>query len=570
MSPGLNAQRLSLVRAALTYFALMAAHATASAAELLPLSQQDVEMVERLQLSGSIGTALLQLGDLYRDGEITAADGQRALSYYMRMAGSADPSAITAVLPANGFIRENGRAEANGQAAAEIYTEALSVGQADALLRLGDLYSDGDVVPQNLSAAFDYYWQAASSGSDTGKLRIGEMLITGSGAERDVVTGLALVQEVAHAGNPNGLIALGDLLADGRLGATDAAAAIANYEQAGDLGRSDAWVRLADLFRSGNGIAKDPARALGYYRRAMDAGNLAGTLRFGELLIRGEGISADIPRGLQLINAAAQDDNVDAFTLLGDIYSGQAGAALPVDFALAFQHYQRAVDAGSDSAKLRLGEMLARGQGVAQDRARGLHLLGEVAAAGNVRAYLTLADIQLDAAAGPVDVPAAITALKHAGDLGDPVALLRLGDLMSNGQLVAPEPAKALEFYRGAMAAGSQTAQLRVGEMLARGEGVAKDFAGGTALVRQIAMGGNASGYLLLGDLLAGAVEPDGATAVAAYEQAATLGRKDALLRLGDLYRDGKIVARDGQRAVAYYLEAAAAEPTPSLPEAGQ
>ena len=116
------------------------------------------------------------------------------------------------------------------------------------------------------------------------------------------------------------------------------------------------------------------------------------------------------------------------------------------------------------------------------------------------------------------------------------------------------------------MANGSETSKIRVGAMKALGQGTDKQFDDGIAIVQEVADTGSQSALMMLGDLLIGpgAAIPDVARAMDAYEKVGKLGNADGWLRLGDLYRDGKLVPADGQKAASYYLKAAdAAVPIP-------
>ena len=143
-------------------------------------------------LAGVMAAAKLELGDLLLAGGIDAAGTDAALAFYARVSASAAPGAIVAVMPPSSFAT-GARARPDPDRALTLYADALSAGQTDALLRLGDLYSDGKAITADLAKAFDYYQRAAAAGSTTAELRVGQMYALGRGTPQDVNKGRAIV-----------------------------------------------------------------------------------------------------------------------------------------------------------------------------------------------------------------------------------------------------------------------------------------------------------------------------------------------------------------------------------------
>ena len=135
---------------------------------------------------------------------------------------------------------------------------AARVGNADALLRLGDLYSDEDNANHDPAKALNYYQRAADAGNVVAKLRVGEMRVFGHGTQPDTAKGLSLIEEVAAGGDGAALALLGGI-----------------YSHADP-----------------SAVPIDLPRAYEYYRRAAAVGSATGILRSGEMLARGEGTAA--------------------------------------------------------------------------------------------------------------------------------------------------------------------------------------------------------------------------------------------------------------------------------------
>lgn len=548
-----------------------------------------------------VASALIGLGDLYLDGKVATADGNRALNYYRALSDKGRSSSVYAMISPADLIGRTANEPANPQAAEGLYHEAAQKGSPDAYLRLGNLYRDGRAVAADPKKAFLYYRSAAEAGSDEGKLRVAEMMVRGQGTARDIAGGLGMAERLGEAGN------------------------------------GDAFVLLGDLYRPGDDsqVAKDAAKAVSYYRSAARLGSNTGKFRLGEMTALGLGTAKDVTGGVAIISdAVAKSKDTSGLVLLGYLYSRTDGGVIAIDLPVAYGYFKRAAELGDETGLLRAGEMLSRGQGTAQDVARGRDMVRRLADKGNTFALISLGDLLSDGTAGPTDLRAAADAYERAAELGRSDALLRLGDLFSLNALFAPDHVRAFDYYRRAASAGEFAGALRVGEMtvlgqgtaknveaglrmiselagsgnrdalvllgdlfstegrgavaadpakafgfyrqaadlgsvmgtlragvmLARGKGTAQDVAGGRALLRKLADAGNPFALVALGDLASdGSAGPlDGPAAVADYEKAVALGRNEALVRLGDLYRQGTAVPVDAARAFGYYSRAMA------------
>ncbi|MBB4649964.1 TPR repeat protein [Aminobacter niigataensis] len=435
-------------------------------------------------------------------------------------------SAVVAILLAGTASSAQIAPETGGSAGSGDAATPGRIVNADALLRLGDLYSDSANTNRDLSKAFDYYRQAAEAGSTPARLRVGEMRVLGEGTESDVEAGLAAIEEVASAGDGAALALLGDL-----------------YSRPGI-----------------HGLSVDLTRAYGYFRRAAAAGNETGILRSGEMLARGQGPEKDSTAGRALVRSLADRGNLHALVSLGDIMSDSNVG--PLDIQEAETAYTKAVALGHLDASLRLGDLYGSGRAGKPDFAKAFEFYDKAARAGQQLGKLRVAELTFRGLGTRRDVEGGLSSIKTIAGTGDAEALSLLGDIYSvvTPGLPATDFPAALAYYKQAADAGNIRAALRVGELTAHGLGTARDVEGGRSIVRRIADAGNPVALISLGDLLR---EPqsgdvDGEGAVAAYKRAADLDDADALVRLGDFYSDGMTEAVDLPKALDYYRQAAA------------
>ena len=396
---------------------------------------------------------------------------------------------------------------------------------ADALLRLGDLYSNAGNANRDPAKAFDYYRQAADAGSAAARLRVGAMRVLGEGTEPDVTAGLATIEEVAAAGNGAALVLLGGF-----------------YSQAGS-----------------QAIPRDLPRAYDYYRRAAAAGYETGILRSGEMLARGQGIAKDRDAGIAQVRSLADRGNIYALVSLGDLMN-DADAGSP-DAQAAETAYNKAAAGGHPEALLRIGDLYGSGRAGKPDYAKAFEFYDKAAQAGQQFGKLRVAELTFRGQGTRRDVEGGLSSIKALADGNDADALNFLGDVYSGAtpSPVASDLTAAYAYYQRAAGAGNIPAALRVGEMTAHGLGTLRDVSGGRDMVRRIADTGNPLALISLGDLLrepeSGTVDADGA--IAAYERAAGLNEPEALVRLGDFYSDGMTVAVDLPKALDFYSKAA-------------
>ncbi len=384
-------------------------------------------------------------------------------------------------------------------------------GSAAALLRLGDLYSQGNGVPVDLARAYEFYGEAAAVGDENAKIRIAEMLARGEGVKQDTARGLAIIRAAASS-SPALYVTLGDLLISGEAGPAKPKAAIAAYSQAAAAGNIDGDTRLAELYFSGKSVPADHAKAFGYFQAAMNGGSESAAVRVAAMLMGGDGVARDLDRGSALLDELGSSDSARTLMAVGDVLSGKA-PGIQADLPRAIAVYRKAAQAGSVDALLALGDALG-----------------------------ALPSAQVDGSA----IAAAYEAAAAKGSVD---ARLKLGDLYVEAAIVPPDLNKAASYYAGAAEAGSVSAQLALASLQAEGG----DPGDALAKLRALAASGSGRAYVMIGDLLAAGRGEGTKGAVTAYEQAARLGRTDAMLKLGDLYRYGTLVKKSGKTAVQYY-----------------
>ena len=310
--------------------------------------------------------------------------------------------------------------------------QAADANIAEALVMLGDLFREGfDGEKPDYPFAASAYEAAATLGDNRARRSLAQMLREG------LITGdpdrvRVLLQVGADAGDLDSLLALADtLLSDGQ----DAEAAEL-YGRGVVAGSAEAMLALGTLYRRGGiDFAADAERAVALLEGAARAGSLDAKEALAEMYASGEGVPINLDRAVTLLEEVGTVDRAYAYLRLGDMLMA---ADVPDRVRRAAEFYDRALEAGSVQAMLKLGQLYRHGDDnfpPDADAARAYY--AEAADAGDNEARRALAEMLLRGEGGARDIEGAVALLKAASDAGDQQA----ADMLA--ALPAPETAPA-------------------------------------------------------------------------------------------------------------------------------
>jgi TPR repeat protein len=235
------------------------------------------------------------------------------------------------------------------------------------------------------------------------KYELGSLLLTARANPGQIARGIALLREVESI-IPEAQYLLGCALEEGLDGGApkyDDARRL--YEQAAAAGIDGASVNLATMYLKGNGVPvninegirileqaavknavmamcnlgdlhtvdtynkKDPERAKQWYRKAVDLRDAHAMLKLGVLLCREARAEATLDRQLELnresailMGQAAELGNLSAMINYGKFLI--EGTGVPVNGREAVNYLTRAIQMGSDQARVLLGQALNEGK----------------------------------------------------------------------------------------------------------------------------------------------------------------------------------------------------------------
>ena len=200
-----------------------------------------------------------------------------------------------------------------------------------------------------------------------------------------------------------------------------------------------AMARLGEIYMRGElGVTKSPDRAVLWFSKAADGGLAYAQVQMGHFYRDGYGVTRDSREAIAWYETAARQGDMTAMIALGDLYS-RGWYHLPANFAKASEWYCKAIALGSVEAEYRLAwASVQKGRN---------HCASEKA----------------------LDV------LRQAADIGNPSALVELGELYAEGRLCIKNYEEARVYYLEAFEKGSGEAAFLLGIMYESGQGVKKD-----------------------------------------------------------------------------------------------
>lgn len=240
----------------------------------------------------------------------------------------------------------------------------------------------------------------------------------------------------------------------------------------------------------------------------------------------------DFSYGLDLARDAAEQGNVDAILLCGDLYRLVLGSVEE-----AYRLYEKAADAGSAAGLYKVGCCLREGCGVEPDEAEGLELIRKAALAGNEPAQMHMGVEYAVGEAVQRSEKEACRWFGMAAEQGNPLAQYDMGLHCFEGVGMPRDLERCLEWMEKAAKQGYPPAQVQLASMYGAGLGTKQNLEKSAEWFRKAADQGDAlAQYDLARYYLGGwGVRPDRKAAVSLLVQSASQGYEDAEVLLCEL-----------------------------------
>jgi len=185
---------------------------------------------------------------------------------------------------------------------------AAEQGEAGAQACLGDMYYNGEDVPQDYAVAAEWYRRAAEQGQAAAQFQLGNMQRVGLGVLQSQAEADRWLKRAAEQGDAAAQALLEKLSTSDSAGSQEFNEAVRHLRAAAEQGQAGAQLLLGAMHETGNGVTRDPVAALAWVERALarlapgplrDAG-LRQQLRLAGLLTAEDQARARSPRGVAI------------------------------------------------------------------------------------------------------------------------------------------------------------------------------------------------------------------------------------------------------------------------------
>ena len=248
-------------------------------------------------------------------------------------------------------------------------------GSTEAMVKLGDMYRDGDGVEADMETAGSWYEKAGDAGDGNAYQWLGNMYYNASGDQKDYGRAFEAYTKSADAGVPDGMGMLGLFYGNGYGVEQDTAKAAQWYEKAADAGCAWAMKNLCFLYMY---TLHDDEKAEKYLLKAAETGDSGLMATLGDFYSDFEGRGRrDYAKAVEWYTKSAEAEDPSAYGTfqLGEAYN--YGYGVQKDYEKAFELFNRAVElwqAQNSTDEIfaytveQIGDMYSYGRGVEKDK----------------------------------------------------------------------------------------------------------------------------------------------------------------------------------------------------------
>lgn len=394
-----------------------------------------------------------------------------------------------------------------------------ALGDHTAQFLLGQMYTEGIDVKQDIPMAIKYFEQAANQQDLKAEYNLGLIYLEGNGVPADYQKALSYLRDAAFKGNDYAQYTMAVLHQQGYRNASgetviqpdmDLAQSMYNLAAVNDYGpaqyRLAEWmVREKPAEMSVEAQSKRQATIKDLLSKAAVAGikQAIVPLAFFNAM---DNDKAKQAQAFAIVRRQADNGDMKAALLVGLLFD--RGIGVSASHSDAMYWYEEA-DKSPVSAFI-LGTYTSQGNGVKKDLQKGQALLQQAADAGFSYANLNLAVMQQQ------NRDAFLPNLEKANALGNAPAGLLLADYYLSSGNDGEQMKRAHDIYQKLANLGDKTAQVKLGYMYDQGLGVPVDVASAEKWYTMAAEQGQPVGQFLLGNLYQlGHLTPEPDTALA-------------------------------------------------------
>lgn len=555
-------------------------------------------------------SAQIKLGDIFYDGINTTKDYEKALYWYTKK--NPDEPEIQLRL-ANCYFEGNGVSQDYSKAF-EWYKKAAEKGIGEAQSKLGEMYYNGIGTTVNLQLSKEWYDKALSSGEQVQEkvsvitkeanletlqksaengdvdslLKLAEMYYQGNEVNLDYKKALDFYTKAAKQGNATAQNILGNMYYHGEGVTADNNLAFEWYKKAAEQGFGEAQQKLGEMYETGCGVEQDLAQSTYWYNKAssygysvqnklqelqqktyvMDLekaasqGDSMAMLKLGQMYYEGKDVTADYGLAFEWYKKAAEQGIADAQFQLGRMFD--YGEGVIANSIRAFDWYKKAAEQDIGEAQCKLGELYENGRGVEQDLAQAIHWYSK-ALSNEENSHITIPtklfiqcpNCDENNTYGSIWCKSCGTRLDNASEVK---IQQNINNKPSNDKINELQNKIYIKNLEKTASQGDSKAQFELGEMYYQGNRVIKSYNKAQYYCKMAAEQGNANAQFQLGKMYYNGqgVGFDYKQAFEWFSKAAANNNAHAQFWLGHLYSEGEGVDKNLHKAKFWYKKAAA------------
>ena len=226
----------------------------------------------------------------------------------------------------------------------DLATKLVANGERSAMTLLGELYLNGQGVPQDIKQAASWFELAAEQGDPEAQFSLGLLYARGRGVEPDLTKAIALFTKAAKSGQKNAQFNLAYMALQGQGLRRDLTRALDLFTKSANQGLPDSQYALASLYQSDLFPLPKLEQASYWMHKAAKNGFTDAQLEYGLMLFNGRGVKKDQKTGHAWIEQAANAGHVIAQNRLARILAN--GLTGPKDHVEASKYYLLSKRAG--------------------------------------------------------------------------------------------------------------------------------------------------------------------------------------------------------------------------------
>ncbi|HEV2153003.1 caspase family protein [Bradyrhizobium sp.] len=432
-------------------------------------------------------------------------------------------------------------AEVDLKEAVDLARRSSASGDSEGLMRLGNLFIQGQGVDKDENEGNKLYAQAADRGFPPAQYAVGQSLTRN---QKEFSQGVVLVSKAADAGFGPALALMAKFHIDKRLPNSDPEAARKYLDRGAGYGDPDSILIYASMLASGRLGGRDLPKARELYR-SLAARPVSQSKPAASALKEIDNKDAQ----LTVLSLAAQTQNSGAMTELAKFYfeSGETHKDPLLGLKLLEQAaaIERQANRPPTPALVQLAAVYATGKAKVVDvsKAHAADLLQIAAKIGDGQAAIKLGEAYAKGDGIVESETGAVSMFRQAGQSSDPAAVLAAAEKFLEGQDVKRNTEIAVQFFERAAGMGQIKAMTELADEFVAGGRLPTNVGRGISLYEQAANAGDVESYVSIATILDSgrADQPKNETlATEYYRRAASKGLKEAMLELAKREEKGK------------------------------